>query len=49
MRRLLELGVYVFGRYNVLLITPPLIVAKDDLEFGFEALERALGEIELPA
>jgi len=48
-RRLLELGVYVFGRYNVLLITPPLIVERDELELGFEALERALGEIDVPA
>ncbi len=35
-------GVYAFGRYNVLLVTPPLTIAKDELESGFEALDRAL-------
>lgn len=35
-------GVYAFGRYNVMLITPPLTIAKSDLELGFEALDRAL-------
>ncbi len=35
-------GVYAFGRYNVMLITPPLTIAKSDLEIGFEALDKAL-------
>jgi taurine---2-oxoglutarate transaminase len=45
LRRLLDLGVYVFGRYNVLLITPPLIITEDELREGLELLERALGEL----
>jgi len=36
-------GVYAFGRYNTLMLTPPLTIARDDLEFGLEALDRALG------
>ncbi|MBX3144793.1 MAG: aminotransferase class III-fold pyridoxal phosphate-dependent enzyme [Trueperaceae bacterium] len=35
-------GVYAFGRYNVMLITPPLTISKSDLEIGFEALDKAL-------
>lgn len=35
-------GVYAFGRYNVLLITPPLTIERSDLEFGLEALDRSL-------
>ncbi len=37
-----EHGVYAFGRYNVLLVTPPLTVSREDLEFGLEGLDRAL-------
>jgi taurine--2-oxoglutarate transaminase len=44
-RRLRELGVYAFGRYNVLLVTPPLVIERDELQFGFDALERAIGEL----
>ena len=35
-------GVYAFGRYNVLLVTPPLTIDRADLEFGLEALDRSL-------
>ena len=35
-------GVYAFGRYNVLLITPPLTIEPADLEAGFAALDKAL-------
>lgn len=35
-------GVYAFGRYNVLLVTPPLNIDFDDLNIGFEALDKAL-------
>jgi taurine--2-oxoglutarate transaminase len=38
-------GVYAFGRYNVLLVTPPLVIESDELELGFEALDRALPSI----
>ena len=37
-----EHGVYSFGRYNVLLITPPLTISSEDLAFGFEGLDKAL-------
>jgi len=35
-------GVYAFGRYNVVLVTPPLTVDLDDLSIGFEGLDEAL-------
>lgn len=35
-------GVYAFGRYNVLLITPPLTITSDELEAGFAGLDKAL-------
>lgn len=35
-------GVYAFGRYNVMLITPPLTINEVDLEKGLDALGRAL-------
>ncbi len=35
-------GVYAFGRYNVLLITPPLTISAEDLSFGIEGLDKAL-------
>ncbi len=35
-------GVYAFGRYNVLLVTPPLTIERSDLEFGLEALDTSL-------
>jgi len=34
--------VYAFGRYNVVLVTPPLTVDLDDLSIGFEGLDEAL-------
>ncbi|MDQ2858855.1 MAG: aminotransferase class III-fold pyridoxal phosphate-dependent enzyme [Candidatus Eremiobacteraeota bacterium] len=45
LRRLRELGVYTFGRYNNVLIAPPLIIRREELEQGFEALETALAEL----
>lgn len=38
-------GVYAFGRYNVLIVTPPLVVTEDELELGFAALDRALARV----
>ncbi|MFA5595653.1 MAG: aminotransferase class III-fold pyridoxal phosphate-dependent enzyme [Trueperaceae bacterium] len=35
-------GVYAFGRYNVLLVTPPLNIAESDINVGLEALDKAL-------
>ncbi len=45
LRDLREQGVYAFGRYNVVLITPPLTVEKDELYAGFDALATVLGRI----
>ncbi len=38
-------GVYAFGRYNVLLVTPPLTIERSDLELGFDALDAALSSL----
>ena len=35
-------GVYSFGRYNILVIIPPLNIKREDLQFGIDALDRAL-------
>lgn len=37
-----ENGVYAFGRYNVLIISPPLTISEEDLAYGFEGLDKAL-------
>ncbi len=41
-----EEDVYAFGRYNVMLITPPLVIREDELEFGLRALDAALSKVE---
>jgi taurine--2-oxoglutarate transaminase len=38
-------GVYAFGRYNVLLVTPPLNISDAELDLGFAALDRALASV----
>jgi len=48
MRRLRELGVYTFGRYNAVLITPPLVIERQELSEGIEALGTALSELLAP-
>jgi taurine--2-oxoglutarate transaminase len=45
LKRLRELGIYTFGRYNVLLVTPPLVIAREQLDPAFEALRTALAEL----
>jgi taurine--2-oxoglutarate transaminase len=35
-------GVYAFGRYNIILITPPLTIARGELDEGLDALGAAL-------
>ncbi len=42
--RLRERGVYAFGRYNVILITPPLTIERDELREGIRALGDVLEE-----
>lgn len=46
LKSLRDRGVYVFGRYNVLLVTPPLTISRDELEFGIEAIADALSKID---
>jgi taurine--2-oxoglutarate transaminase len=45
LERLRDLGVYTFGRYNVLMVTPPLVIERAELQPAFEALETALAEL----
>ena len=35
-------GVYAFGRYNLILVTPPLTIAREELDEGLRALGDAL-------
>jgi taurine--2-oxoglutarate transaminase len=39
-------GAYAFGRYNCIVISPPLTIEKSDLDQGFAALDGALGDLE---
>ncbi len=45
LKSLRQRGVYAFGRYNVILITPPLTISRDELAFGVDALSGALAEL----
>jgi taurine--2-oxoglutarate transaminase len=40
--KLLDLGVYVFIHWNVVLVVPPLIITEEQLAEGFSALDEAL-------
>ncbi|GGN06578.1 putative aminotransferase [Thermus composti] len=44
-KALLERGVYLFAKHNVLLLAPPLTVGEEELAFGVEALKRVLDEV----
>ena len=48
-RRLLENGVYAFGRYNVLIVSPPLVVERADLLEALDTVESALLELQSAA
>jgi taurine--2-oxoglutarate transaminase len=39
---LMRRGVHAYGRYNLVLVTPPLTIGRDELEEGFVALDHAL-------
>jgi taurine--2-oxoglutarate transaminase len=41
-----ERGVYAFGRYNIVCISPPLVVTEAELDEAFEALHDAIGDLE---
>ena len=38
-------GVYAFGRYNVLCVSPPLTVAEDELDEALASLDLAVGDL----
>lgn len=40
-------GVLVFGRYNILLIAPPLTISREEIEMGVGALDESLAELVL--
>ncbi len=42
-------GAYAFGRYNTVVIAPPLVTTEAELEEGLAALDGALGELEAAA
>ena len=42
LKALRQRGVYAFGRYNVILVTPPLTISRDELTFGIDALSSVL-------
>ncbi len=42
-KALLERDVYVFCRWNMLFLAPPLIVTEDELRLGIRAIDEALG------
>ena len=44
LRRLRELGIYTYGRYNCVMVTPPLVITKAELDEGLAALGTALEE-----
>jgi taurine---2-oxoglutarate transaminase len=39
---LLARGLYVYGRYNVLIVAPPLVITGEQLDEGFQILDEAL-------
>jgi taurine--2-oxoglutarate transaminase len=45
LRRLRELGIYTYGRYNCVMVTPPLVITKAELDEGLAALGTALEEL----
>jgi taurine--2-oxoglutarate transaminase len=43
---LLRRSVHAYGRYNIVMVAPPLTVQRPELELGFEALDAALTAVE---
>ncbi len=39
---LLGRGVHAYGRYNIVLVAPPLTISRDELQVGLDALDAAL-------
>jgi taurine--2-oxoglutarate transaminase len=44
-KRILELGVYTFGRYNTVMVAPPLIIEREQLTEAVGVLGTALDEL----
>ena len=40
-------GVYAFGRYGIMIISPPLTITQAELQSGFDAIEKTIGEVKL--
>ncbi|GAC1532237.1 MAG: aspartate aminotransferase family protein [Vulcanimicrobiaceae bacterium] len=45
LRRLRELGIYTYGRYNCVMVTPPLVITRAELDEGLASLGAALEEM----
>ena len=43
---LLRRGVHAYGRYNVVVVTPPLVMTRAELQEGLEAMDAALTVVE---
>jgi taurine---2-oxoglutarate transaminase len=43
--QLLRAGVHAYGRYNLVLVAPPLTIERSELEEGLAALDAALAEV----
>jgi taurine---2-oxoglutarate transaminase len=43
---LLQRGVHAYGRYNIVIVCPPLTIQRDELEQGFDGLDHALTALE---
>jgi taurine--2-oxoglutarate transaminase len=43
---LLRRGVHAYGRYNIVIVTPPLVINRAELQDGLEALDGALTVVE---
>jgi len=43
---LLRRGVHAYGRYNLVMVAPPLTITRDELEEGLEGLDAALNAVE---
>lgn len=43
---LLSRGVHAYGRYNVVIVAPPLVISRSELDQGFAALDAALTAME---
>lgn len=43
---LMRRGVHAYGRYNIVLVAPPLTITREELHLGLEAVDAALGAVE---